>query len=51
MQVEIEVSSFRTEYFQSEENEKHMRLNIDLIDKCRDLAQTRATAYQQMLAC
>ena len=48
--VEIGVASIRRMVFNKEDNDDHLRINLDYLDEVRDKAFERMTKYQQKMA-
>ena len=44
--VEIRILSFRTSYFDMENNEIELKLNLDLLDEKRERAEICQAAYK-----
>ncbi len=49
--VEIGLTTFRTSTSDNKQNEKQICLNLDLIDKVREMTETRMKRYQENMAC
>lgn len=45
--VEKKELSYQVRHFQPDQNEEQMHLNLDLIEKKRNMAQIKAATYQQ----
>ena len=48
--IEVEVVSIRRMVFNKEDNDDHLRINLDYLDEVRDKAFERMTKYQQKMA-
>ena len=48
--VEVGVVSIRRMVFNKEDNDDHLRINLDYLDEVRDKASERMTKYQQKMA-
>ena len=44
--IEVEVVSIRRMVFNKEDNDDHLRINLDYLDEVRDKAFERMTKYQ-----
>ena len=48
--IEVEVVNIRWMVFNKEDNDDHLRINLDYLDEVRDKAFERMTKYQQKMA-
>ena len=48
--TEVGLTSYRVENYDKNENEKAMRLQLDLVDETRAAAEQRLTRYQNLMA-
>ena len=48
--VEIGLTTLRTLTYDDQQNEEQLRLNLDLIDEVREMAETRMKRYQEKMA-
>ena len=48
--VEIGLTTLRTTFHKEEENERQLRLNLDLLDEIREKAAQRIALYQEKMA-
>ncbi|XP_059658426.1 uncharacterized protein LOC132304712 [Cornus florida] len=48
--VETKVATFKTKYFEPQQNGVELRLNLDLVEEKRKQAQVKVAAYQRMIS-
>ena len=48
--VEVGVTSIKRKVFNKEDNDNHLRINLDYLDEVRDKTSSRMTKYQQKMA-
>ena len=48
--IEVGVTSIRKKVFNEEDNDDHLRINLDCLDEVRDKASSRIKKYQQKMA-
>ena len=48
--IEVGVTSIKRKVFNEEDNDDHLRINLDCLDEVRDKASSRMTKYQQKMA-
>ena len=47
--IEAGITNIRQEAFNEEDNDDHLRINLDCLDKVRDKVSNRMTKYQQKM--
>ena len=48
--VEVGITSIRREMFHKDNNDDHLRVNLDFLDEVREKASNKMTKYQQKMA-